>query len=138
MAEQKQGSPIPQPAETVPPIPPRTPKGKGDWLVFARHTPLVGFKGCTVQATSPDEAWRGFLSEADKSIEKNAQQYGKDGIERSAGQGRARDWLNAARRERPEGVEIIGAEYSAARKKAMRIKGVVRQDKIGFPELASV
>lgn len=126
--------PAPPAAEPrkLPAIPPREPDGEAEWLVTVRHTALK-VRRATVKAAGRKAAWLAFLDLAEKSVSEEA--YRKDG---SASYAAAREWLMLARRNGPGAdVEIIGAEYSRERVKALRVKGVVTQEQVGFPELAS-
>lgn len=131
---QVQAAPAPRPA-----IPPREPKGEADWLVLVRHSPLLPAtlsdgKGLVVRATSKGDAWKKFLAEAEDRLRSQERQYARD----PGTYGRAQDWLRQAKLEIPDGAEIIGVEYVEARKRALRVKGTMTVEQIGFPELASV
>jgi hypothetical protein len=124
--EVKQEPPRPRVA-----IPPREPKGEADWRVIVRHSPLK-FKSATLKATSKVDAWQKFLALAESNTTEAA--YKRDG---AAVRAEALNWLAAAKRDMPEGTEILGAEYARKRMDALRIKGTVTIDQIGFSELAS-
>lgn len=122
----------------APPIPPREPQGDADWKVTARHSPLK-LKSLVVKAKGREQAWQKFLAEAEAKTTPEA--FKADGKE--VGPIRYREamaWLAEAKKANPDilaGVEVIGAEYSRKRVEALRIKGTVTQEQIGFPELAS-
>ncbi|HYE19430.1 MAG TPA: hypothetical protein VEA69_13350 [Tepidisphaeraceae bacterium] len=118
---------------TAPPIPPREPEGKAEWLVSVRHTPIKVKKFTTV-AEGKAAAWAAYLTAAEASLSDPAWRR-----ESAATLHEARQWLANAKHNGPgPDVEIIGAEYVRKRTQALRVKGTVSQDQIGFPELASV
>ena len=116
-------------------IPPREPEGKAEWRVTVRHSPLR-INSLVVEARGRKEAWEKFLAEAEsKSTIEDFKSEGKlDGPKRFAA---ARQWIADARRDVPDGVEVIGAEYARKRVDALRVKGTVTKEQIGFDELAS-
>lgn len=117
------------------PIPPREPKGDAEWFVTARHSPLK-VKRLKVTAGSKDQAWQKFLAEVEKATTPETFRHeGK--LEGPKHYQESMNWIQAAKRDMPEGVEVIGAEYSRKRLDALRVRGTVTVDQIGFPELAS-
>ena len=117
----------------APPIPPREPEGETDWRITVRHCPLP-VKSLIVRAKGRKAAWDQFLKDAETRIAKLESAMDK----REPGRlGMIREWFASAKKTIPEGTEIIGAEYARERVKALRVKGTITTEQIGFPELAS-
>ena len=128
--------PSDSPASRKPAIPPREPKGEAEWQVTARHSPLK-VKRLVVKASSRTQAWQRFLDQVEAKTTLEA--FRNDGRKEGPKNHRlAHEWLATARKETPDGVEVLGADYVRARLNALRVKGTVSVDQIGFPELASV
>ena len=141
-------------AQQIPNIPVREPKGKADWFVAARHTPLLPeAKRAIVQATGREDAWKQFLDRATEltTLQKfigradggaanvadgDTMAMRKLALQRHAD---AVKWIAEAKKKPvPDDAEIMGNEYHSTRRAAMRIKGTVSKEQIGFEELASV
>lgn len=127
------------PVRRSPTIPAREPKGEADWSVTVRHSPLK-FKKAVVKATGKQQAWEKFLEQAEAQTTPAAfRAENRDGRKAATrAYQNAREFLTAARQNMPPAVQIIGAEYERARLQALRVKGTVSLEQIGFLELASV
>ncbi len=145
--------------------PPKHPKGKAKWEVVVSHSQLPpGLKRQIVEADGMEDAWTQFLAvtestlKIDKMTGELAVQMTADLTPAQKGNWLkeqlmgARRWVADARKEKPEMVEtragqcakvkafnvdLVGAEYAAARRDAMVIKGTVTRDQVGFAELAT-
>lgn len=133
MAENAATMTAPPATRTRPPIPPREPEGLADWRVTCRHSPLFT-KMRIVKAKGREEAWKKYIIEAEAELVEKKDIWDKRDPKRIPS---CRTFLAEAKKELPLGTEIIGAEYYKARLNALRIKGTLTVDQIGFPELAS-
>ena len=127
------------PRRRAPVIPPREPKGEANWSVTVRHSPLK-LKRAVVKANGPKQAWERFLELVDAQTTPTAfkaeHREGRKAAAKAYQQ--AREFIAQARRDMPPAVQVIGAEYERARLQALRVKGTVSVEQIGFAELASV
>ena len=127
------------PARRAQVIPPREPKGTAEWSVTVRHSPLK-FKRAVVKASGKREAWEKFIELVDAQTTPQAFKAENRGARKAAAKAyqQAREFIASAKRDMPATVQIIGAEYERARLQALRVKGTVSVEQIGFVELASV
>lgn len=118
-------------ARVRPRPPEREPKGEADWRVSVRHTPLK-FKTAVVRAAGRKAAWTAFLDAAEAATTEEAFKANQEQLRH------AREWLANARRQPPDGVELLSEEYRKGRLLASQAKGTLTPDAVGgYTELAS-